>query len=148
MDDRGDIPPMKSEDGGNNGVDGVRALAKPHLQKIREAFIAARSRPLPSRRPHERALTIVLRQLDPNPIGPLLLHSAFHCIIRNSRFAAASRYVGEALRQECWEQGLLLDEPRQDTLSAINEYKQREWTVEELIRAGAWGLDLLVIALP
>ena len=51
------------------------------------------------------------------------------------------------MRQECWDQGLLLDTQKKTT-AALNEYKQREWTVEELIRAGAWGLDLLVVALP
>ena len=117
----------------------------------------------PPGRQLERALAVQLGNLDPEVIARCVLQAALHGIIRRSKIAAAARRTGDALRRECWVRGLLEDRPiiasrkAAATKAAMSgkrrhrghlAYKQREWTDEELIKAGAWGLDLLAVALP
>jgi DNA-directed RNA polymerase len=143
------------------------ALAGDHLRKVSEAVSIWASQPNSD---HEKALALILRNLKPEQVALCLLQSAIHCVTLELRFTASAVHVGEELEAECWGAKLIEDKPqlakrilrevvkkhgnlraRRSTArqAAIrSEYQFKDWPEEQALHAGAWGLNLLVRALP
>jgi DNA-directed RNA polymerase, mitochondrial len=147
-------------------TDEALALAQPHLPRLSEAVRTRLAHP----EKHQRALAALLRDLDNDVIALCLLQSSIHCVVQRLRLLKSVTYVGEALAAECWGAKLTQDNPqlakrvskavikrhgsiKERNSSARKElaragYQVKDWDTEHLSRAGEWGLDLLVNALP
>jgi DNA-directed RNA polymerase, mitochondrial len=141
-------------------------IAQDHLETLTQAVKHHLHHP---KHQQAKALCLVLRGLPAEKIALCLLQSALH-VVAYERFARPARYVGEVLSRECWGAQLTSLNPnlaRRLTERATRKYGRVEvrhgaikkqalrmgykisnWSNELCIIAGAWGLDLLTVALP
>lgn len=118
----------------------------------------------------QRGFLRLLRNLKPEVIAFSALSVTLDCIASCCSHVETVKRLGDDIRAECWAQGLLQHDEvlsRRVTAVARSEYgsvqrrreeavklakraryRTREWTQQDLVRAGQWLLNLVLETLP
>jgi DNA-directed RNA polymerase len=147
------------------------AITRTYLNQVTSAVIQKLSGPRPKSDAAEFKLERLLRKLDPQVLALCILQCGLHCAGRDgASVVSVADTMGEGINDELWAQGLLLTdaklahriakqaEARFPTVSMRRAYAKRlaeeegfsmeSWPSKLCVRAGNWGMDVLLTALP
>jgi DNA-directed RNA polymerase, mitochondrial len=106
-------------------------------------------------------LTLVLRNIDPHQLALAAVASLTHSVITGRHDPGLTLDIGRAVQGELWAAKLLRDDKAlHRRLSRISDprklarlarkagYQRKDWSEEQVLKAGAWLLDCCLQAMP